>query len=192
MLPRLGRSTFVSRWLMLTLATSIIAMVDGGILMRWLALAPSRIWHGELWRLFTWPVIEGDPLALIFTCVTIFKFGTDLAVRWGDRRLERFVFQIAIAAGVLATLVAIIAGNRFVWRVGGWAIPDALVIAWARQFPTESVTIYSYLTLNGKRLIQLTVAVTVLFAIAYGPVYMAPELAACGLAVAYPRRWLRR
>ena len=192
MLPRLGSSTFVTRWLVATLIASIVAAVDGGWLASWTALAPSRIWHGEIWRVVTWPLIEAHPLQLVLTCVAIYKFGGELAVRWGDRRLERFAMHVVIAAGVITSLLAIVAGQRYMQRVGGWAVGDLLVIAWARQFPERPLMLYHVLVLRGRDIVRLTVAVAIVFAIYFGPVVMGPELLACAGAAAYPRSLLRR
>jgi membrane associated rhomboid family serine protease len=148
--------------------------------------------HGELWRLVTWPLIEHSPLQLIFTCAAIYKFGGELAIRWGDRRLRRFALEIVVAAGVITCLLALVTGSGYLVRTGGWALTDALVIAWARQFPNATIVLYYVLPLHGRRLITVTLAATVLYALAYGPVWMGPELCACLLTVAYPRGLLRR
>ena len=54
MLPRLGSSKLVSRWITITLAASIVTFVDGGRLAGLTGFAPSLIWHGQVWRLATW------------------------------------------------------------------------------------------------------------------------------------------
>ena len=191
MLPRL-RSNFVSRWILVTLVASLVGAVDGGWLASWASLAPSRILRGELWRLVTWPLVEQGPLQLVFTCAAIYKFGGELAIRWGDRRLRRFVVEIAIAAGAATTVLAWVIGTSYMRRLGGWAMGDALVIAWARQFPDATLVLYGLLSLRGRELINVTFGVAIVFAVFVGPVWMAPELFACLLAARYPQAWLRR
>ena len=79
------------------------------------------------------------------------------------------------------------------WRCGGWAVADALVIAWARQFPERSVTLYyGMISVRGRDLVALTVAIAFVFAIYVGPTAMAPELVACLGAALYPRALLLR
>lgn len=191
MLPRFGTSKLCDRAIVVVLAASIIAWLDGGFLRHWLSLAPARVLHGEVWRLVTWPLIEGSPLQLIFTCAAIYKFGGELAVRWGDRRLRRFMLELVTATAAATCLLAIALGRSYIVRAGGWAVSDVLVIAWARQFPNATLVIYGVLALRGRQLINVTIAAAVLFAIALGPVTMGPELCACLLAVAYPRARLR-
>jgi membrane associated rhomboid family serine protease len=191
MWPRLGSSSFTTKWIVATLACSIVAVLDGGWLARWFALSPSHIWHGQVWRLVTWPLVEPGPLSLVITCVSIYKFGGELAVRWGDRRLQRFVAEIVILASVVTCLLSAVTGH-FVFRLGGWAMTDALVIAWARQFPTRALVVYGLITVRGRDLIRLTIAVAILYALYVSPVAMAPELVACLAAAGYPKSWLRR
>ncbi|HEY3807826.1 MAG TPA: rhomboid family intramembrane serine protease [Kofleriaceae bacterium] len=182
--------SFVERWIWLTLAASIIARLDGGWLVHVLALEPHAIWRGQIWRLVTWPLVELGPMGLMMTCAAIYKLGAELATMWGERRLARFVLQIVIAAAVLASIVDAIAGAHL-WRSGGWAIGDVLVIAWARQYPDRPLLVLGMLRLHGRQLVRITVATTVLIAIFAGPVWFAPELAACAAAALYPRGWLR-
>ncbi len=130
-------------------------------------------------------------IALVVTCAAIFKLGGDLAIRWGDRRLRRFVAEILLAAAIATCLLAAITGGHF-HRLGGWAVIDTLVIAWARQFPDSPLVVYGLLVLRGPALVRVTVGVAILFAIFYGPVTMAPELIACAAAAGYPRALLRR
>ncbi len=189
-LPRLGASPLISQWLLATIGLSILAQLDGGWVVSKLALIPSRVWLGEVWRLVTWPLIELGPVSLIVTCLVIFRFGTDLATRWGERKFQRVMLQMVIAAAVITVLVSAVAGVSRFARCGGWAVGDALVIFWARQFPTQQITLYGMLTLSGRKLTHFTLGFTTLFAIYLGPVVMAPELAACALAYYYPSRWL--
>jgi membrane associated rhomboid family serine protease len=188
----LGTSTLVSRWIVITLAASIVSAVDGGFVAQWAALAPARVWHGELWRLVTWPFVEPGPVSLVVTCLSIFKFGSELSVRWGDRRLLRFVGQIVLAAGVTTCVLYALAGGGYFARLGGWAVCDVLVIAWARQFPLRPLVIYNLVAFRGRELVLATLGIAILFGLYYGPLAMAPELVACACAAMYPRSLLYR
>ena len=191
-LPRLGSSPLISQWLLATLGLSIVAQLDGGWLVSKLALIPSRVWLGEIWRLVTWPLIELGPMSLLLTLLVIFRFGTDLATRWGERRFQRVMGQIVVGAAVITLLASAVFGLSRMARLGGWAVGDALVILWARQFPAQSVTLYGMITLSGRQLIQFTIGVTALYAIYASPIMMAPEIAACALAYWYPKAWLSK
>lgn len=192
MLPRLGSSKLVSTWIWITVLASIAAALSGG-LAGWAALAPARIWRGEVWRLATWVFVEPGALALILTCASIYKFGGELAPRWGDRRLRRFLIEILGGAAVVTALLGLVSTE--VWHrgyLGGWAASDVLVIAWARQYPDSVLVLYGLLRLNGRNLITAVIAITCAYAIFVGPLAMAPELLACAAAYSYPGAWLAR
>jgi membrane associated rhomboid family serine protease len=185
-------SALIRWWIGITLAASVFAIIDGGWLATTLALAPERVWHGEVWRLVTWALVETSPLRLVLLCVTIFVLGGELVTMWGDRRMRRFMLQIVIAAGVVGCVAALLSENAWWMRhTAGWAIDDAIVIAWARQFPQRPLRIYGLLELRGQQLVTVTLVVTAVFAAFNGPFVMAPELAACAAAALYPRGWLR-
>ncbi|HEY1558408.1 MAG TPA: hypothetical protein VGF94_26470 [Kofleriaceae bacterium] len=184
--------SLVQIWLAVTIGVSILAALDGGWTASWLALDPSRVWHGQVWRLVTWPWVQHGPIPLVVTCALIYKLGGDLSVRWGERRLRRFVAQVIVAAAVVACVADALAGGDRVWRLGGWAITDVLLIAWARQFPTQALVMYWVLVVRGRQIVRLVVAVNLLFAIFFGAVRMMPELVACAAAALYPRALLSR
>lgn len=182
----------MTRWITVTLVASLVATLDGGWLAGLAGLAPAQIFRGQLWRLVTWALIQTDPLSLVFTCVAIYKFGGELAVRWGDRRLRRYITQLVVGGAVVTCLLAAATGWTHLSRLGGWAVSDALVIAWARQFPDATLVLYQVLELRGPRLVAVTFAVTMIYALYMGPIAIAPELVACAAAVYYPPGWLRR
>jgi membrane associated rhomboid family serine protease len=192
-LPRLNASKFVSAWLTVTLVASVVAVVDGGWLAGWTLLAPARIWRGELWRLATWAVVEGSPYQLLVTCACLYKFAGDLAPRWGDRRLRRYAVEVLGAAALGTALLGLISDDLWhAHRFGGWAVGDAVMIAWARQYPDASVSLYGLLRLNGRALVKVTIGITVVYALFSGVLVMAPELITCAAAVWYPASRLAR
>jgi membrane associated rhomboid family serine protease len=193
-LPRLTSSKLVTRWIFVTLAASIVAMLDGGWLASWASFSPQRICHGQIWRIVTWIFIENWPPSLLFTCVSLYKFGGELAVRWGDRRLRRFALQLIIIGGIAGTLAGFFSGTAWhMQRCGGWIVGDLVVIAWARQFPFDSIRLYNGLiTLSGERLMYFTLAVTTIYAIGVGVLPMVPELFVAYATAFYPRAWLDR
>ena len=93
---------------------------------------------------------------------------------------------------MVTCILAALAGVTYMHRLGGWAVTEALVIAWARQFPDRGLVLYGLVALRGRQLVQLTVGGALLFAVFYGPLAMAPELVACFGAAMYPRGLLQR
>jgi membrane associated rhomboid family serine protease len=181
----------------LTLGMSIAVAIDarhGGALYDHLALCPEAVWHGQLWRLVTWPFIQASPIALILACVAIYAFGSDLLLTWGAPRYLRFIAGILLVAGVGTSVVALLLPAAWeISRLGGMVIADVLVIAWARQFPAHPVWVYFVVLVRGPALVSIIVAITLLFAVYAGISWMLPELLAVAAALLYmkgtPRRW---
>jgi membrane associated rhomboid family serine protease len=191
MLPRLGSSSLVTKWLAITIVASVIGALDGGFLMHWLSLVPHKILAGEVWRLATWPFVEPGPLALVLTCMAIFRFGSELSVSWGQRRLAQFTIETLLIAGVCAVILSTITHTPML-HLGGWATGDLLVIAWARQYPNRALSFYGLVTVYGRNLVYLTIAITAAYAIYVGIVEFSPELVTCAIAALYPTSRLAR
>jgi hypothetical protein len=129
----------------------------------WLALAPGRIWRGEVWP---WRPDLREHL----------QFSGELAPRWDERRLRRFMIEALGGTAVVTTLLALIAAE--VWHrryFSGWAACDVLVIAWARQYPDSILVLYGMVRLNGRNLITVVIGITCAYAIFAGPLAMAPS-----------------
>ena len=52
------------------------------------------------------------------------------------------LLTLVIAAASLTCLLAAVTGTAHFQRLGGWAVSDVLVIAWARQFPDATLVLY--------------------------------------------------
>jgi membrane associated rhomboid family serine protease len=190
---RPGSSKLVARWIALTVAASVIAAIDGGWLATWTTFAPSRIWRGEVWRLVTWVFVEGSPFQLLLTCVAIYHFGGELLPRWGERRMRRFLLEVLGGSAAIAAVLALV--SRDLWfshRFGGWAVADALVIAWARQYPDSTLVLYGLLRLRGRELIRIVVGITAVYAVFAGIFTWSLELVVCAAAYWYPGQRLGR
>jgi membrane associated rhomboid family serine protease len=180
----------------LTLAVTIGAAFDarhGGGLVHALLLRPEAVWRGEVWRLATWPFLHGSSLALLFTCVTLLVFGSDLCVRWGRARYLRYLGGVVLAAGLGTSLLAFVLPDARWFPYAAGLVPmHAITIAWARQFPAQPVAAYLLLVVQGPALVQLTIAITLIFAFLFGLIWALPELIAVAAALLYMDRPHRR
>jgi hypothetical protein len=187
MFPRLGSSKLVSSWITVTVVASIVAVVDGGLLDELAAFEPAQIWRGQIWRLATWVVVEPGPLGLVLTCACIYRLAGDLAPRWGERRLQRFLIEVLGGAAVATSLLGLVSADAWsMHRLGGWSVGNALVIAWARQYPRQPLVLYSLLVLSGRRLIGTVIAINVVYALYAGLLATSLELFVCAAAYWYP------
>jgi membrane associated rhomboid family serine protease len=183
--------------LALTAATSIAAALDPELYIR-LSLIPDRVWHGELWRLVTWPFLEGGPIALLMSCAAIYWFGGALVIAWGHARFTGYVAAVLAVASAGTTLLALVVpGATHFPYFAGFALDAALVIAWALTFPDRRLRIYyGTIVLGGRSLAHGLAAMTVLFAVFWGVAPFLPELFACAVALIATsrtwRQWTRR
>jgi len=146
----------------------------------------SKVLHGQIWRLFTAPLIHvwaGDYAVshLITTLFGIYFFGTALESRWGARRYLLFLFGTA-AFGFLCQMVAGSLVPKLgsqvpglpadVW-IGGLGMVDAVAVAWALQArPGSQVLLMFVLPISPMVLLAVIFGFNVLKVFAIG---MHPE-----------------
>lgn len=163
-----------------------------GSIFDWVALTPSEVWHGQVWRLATWTFVESGPIALVFGCLFLYWFGSDLANELGSRRFLALFGAITLAAAVGTCLVALVdpavSDQSY---LGGWAISCAMIVAWGLWFPHRVVRIWFVIPIRGLWLAWLTVAFTVACVAYYGWEAYLPEMFAEGGILAWIfRGWL--
>jgi membrane associated rhomboid family serine protease len=113
-----------------------------GSLFRWLALYPSRVAHGQLWRLLTYPLVAAplDLLSLIFSIFAVYSFGCALEARLSSRRFVLFTLALTCVPSTVGTLVNAFHPTFFVQPVAGpWWLALGMIIAWATYFPAAQI-----------------------------------------------------
>jgi len=160
------------------------------------ALAPVAILRGELWRLVTWPFVQGDPFTLLFGGFMLYSFGQQLAFVWSERRLVTRFFGTTIGAAALTTLLAAVWDPAARAHLGMWPVVNALLFTWAMIYPDRPLNIWGVLPITGKTLALLLVFGTLLYGLASGGIPgiggFAPHLFAIGIAWASGRSSGRR
>jgi membrane associated rhomboid family serine protease len=168
----------------------------------WLVLVPGLVLQGELWRLVTWPFVNGL-LDLVFVALTLWWIGQTLAYEWSDRGFVVRFLEIVVGAALVTTVVALawppLRGAVF---AGAWPATWALLFTWGLLHPGAQISWFGVLPMTGKTIAQVVVFGTILWAIANGGLHgfprYAPNLAA--IAIAYGalrgrggtrRGWLR-
>jgi membrane associated rhomboid family serine protease len=162
-----------------SIAGSVSARNGVGGLLKAGVLVPSAVYHGEVWRLVTWPLFELDPIGLIFGALGLFWFGSELVRAWGPGRFLLAYFGLAGAAGLVTCLVALGGPEmQTLTFFGLWPVVSALIIAWATYFPGRDILVYFVLPLRGQNLIYATLGGTLLFALLGGFTRFVPHFAA--------------
>jgi membrane associated rhomboid family serine protease len=136
-----------------------------------LVLEPDEVLKGEIWRLFTWPLVQPDALGLIFACLLLYFMGPDLVYAWGPGGYLLRYLGVAGATGVLTCLLALAFPplRHVPFVLGAWSMVDAFIVAWALMFPSRQVYQFFVLPMSGRNLVYFTVGANVLFALLNGP-----------------------
>lgn len=152
----------------------------------WLAFVPAYVVAGQVWRLVTWPLVQGQLFDLLFVAYMIWWLGRDLSYEWGERTFLWRLLGIAVLSGAIATGVA------FVWPAadapytGAWPIAVGFLFAWGLMHPGAEIRWFGILPMTGKLIAQLTVAGTVLLGVSRGGIAgiggVVPHLAAIAVA----------
>ena len=155
-------------------------------------LTVPGVWHGQIWRLVTYPLLELQPLSLVFSCLMLYWFGSDLAGRWGARRFLGVYFGLSAAAGLITCLVGLAWRDVAAWpHAGSSPVLDGLVVIWGLLHRNREIRLYGVVRITGRVLVWITFGGTILYALFDGLAPFVPHFAAEILAFAWltvPRR----
>ncbi|MCX7771997.1 MAG: rhomboid family intramembrane serine protease [Clostridia bacterium] len=111
-----------------------------------LALIPSEVFKGQVWRLITFILIPDNfsPIWILFTVYLIYMIGTSLERYWG-----RFKLNIFYLVGILGSIVA-----AFITGFGmtGMYLNLSLFLAYATLFPEQEFLLFFVLPVKVKYL----------------------------------------
>jgi membrane associated rhomboid family serine protease len=112
---------------------------------RWLALYPSRVAHGEVWRLLTYVVAPAGSvglIGLIFSLIWIWQFGSPIERAIGSRRFALFATGLVVVPSLFAVIIDSFHPNNFTSPSGGTiTLAEALALAWVAWFPDGIVAL---------------------------------------------------
>ncbi|HET7824117.1 MAG TPA: rhomboid family intramembrane serine protease [Anaeromyxobacter sp.] len=175
----------VGFFLVLMLVSSVAASVDRRVV-DFTALAPFYVKRGELWRLVTWPFVQGDVLALLFVGFMVWTLGQQLSYAWSERRFVTRFFGYTLGAAVGTTLLSFVFDSANEPHYGAWPVVNALIVAWAMLFPDRQVNIWGVLPVTGRTVALLVLGGTVLAAVMTGKLHgfggFTPHLVAIAIA----------
>jgi membrane associated rhomboid family serine protease len=144
---------FVGLWLVVALVGSR-GSVDPLGPFATLALVPSRVAQGQVWRLVTYAFLH-DPKSIqdvLWTGVSLWFFGSAMEARWGLRRLA-ITMTVAALIGALV-LMAVGAVYTPFWTQRAWSPAAATAMlgaAWCMANGTQQVSLLTLVTLTGRQ-----------------------------------------
>jgi membrane associated rhomboid family serine protease len=133
----------------------------------------DAILSGQIWRLFTAPLIHmpNDPWHVMGVLLGLFFLGPSLEGRWGGRRFAFFLWASAVIGYACQLLVeAVFSGAAGKLSTGIWfgAVPavEALSVAWALTFRGQTVRLLFVLPVTATGLLWFVIGFSVLRLIA--------------------------
>lgn len=137
----------------------------------------QRILQGEVWRLFTAPLMHfpvgGAGVSHLLTAlIGLYFFTPRLEEQWGPKRMLRFIALSAVLAYLLQMLIELALPASLSERLVGeswFGITPALgaiAIAWALTFKNEQVLLFFVLPVSSRMLIIWVVGLGLLYLVA--------------------------
>jgi membrane associated rhomboid family serine protease len=142
-----------------------------------LAGSTERILHGQVWRLFTAPVLHfpvgGAGVShIITTLLGLYFFAPRLEELWGPKRMLRFIGMSSVLAYLLQMLVQLVLPAALAERLVGeyWfglsPALGAIAIAWALTFKNQVVQLFFVIPVTSRMLIVWVVGLGLLYLVA--------------------------
>lgn len=159
--------TITVLWIALALAVNWANV--GVEVVQFLAGSTPGVFRGELWRLFTAPLVHElqQPWHLITTLFGLYFLAPTLEDAWGPKRMLLFIFGSGALAFVFqvvgSTLVPSIGSP--IWY-GGLGFVEAIAVAWALQNRHSQVRLFFFLPVSAMTLILFIFLVSVAHVIA--------------------------
>lgn len=121
------------------LAMAIVPPVSD-VLARWGAAVPPLIARGQVWRLITYQFLHADAMHLLFNMLTLYFFGPLVEQTMGTRRFSAYYLACGAGAGLLHTLVKVLASRSGLEiMVGASGSLYGVLFAAAYFFPNQTV-----------------------------------------------------
>lgn len=144
---------------------TIFDQLGHGIVYDRLALVPAAVFRGEVFRLFTWSLLEKNAIGLVFAALWIWQTGAQLAFDWGPRRFAAVWFGLTAGSGLVQVLAAFLWAGANVPQASPWAVLVALLLMWAMNHPGAQLSWFGVLPMTTEMLRWVLLGGTALFAV---------------------------
>jgi membrane associated rhomboid family serine protease len=143
-------------------------------------LSVPEVFTGQVWRLVTWVFYELSPISLVFACLTLYWFGSDVAKTLGRRGFLRLYFGLAALAAAVTCVIGLVwPAVAAIPHGGSWPVLSGVIVAWGMMFREREFRFWM-IPMTGRHLVMVTVGGTVLFALYFGLAPFIPHFAAEG------------
>src|SRR5262245_45200730 len=162
--------TISCAWVMISVALNY-GGADASLIMPFVG-DPSRILHGQLWRLVS-PILIHQPQGdgsvghILMTMLGLYFLAPTLEERWGWRKMLVFLLGSAAFGFACQVLVGLaipkLATPHF---FGGLGMVEAVAVAWALQARNQTVRLFFIIPVTGTMLLAFVFFMSVLNVIA--------------------------
>jgi membrane associated rhomboid family serine protease len=138
----------------------------------------ERILHGEVWRLFTAPLMHvpsGTVSHILFAILGLLFLAPALETQWGTGRMLRFLMLSAVIAYGFQMVCEIVLPASLAQRLvpehwfGSFPALEAVAIAWALSFRGQTVRLWFVLPVSSRGMVFFIIAMSLLRVVAAAP-----------------------
>jgi membrane associated rhomboid family serine protease len=168
------------KWLMI--ATAVVS-VGVGTLNAWINhdLAVTLVEHlrfraadvlgGRVWQLFTYTFLNPEPINLLLALLSLWLLSGQLERRWGTQRFLGFYFTTTAVAALITVAISLASpGLRGFAYFGVWPGVQALVAAYAINYPDQRINLYFVFPIQARYFIHISLGITLLYILLSGSV----------------------
>lgn len=112
-------------------------------------LTPANVFHTP-WTLITYPLINTDPLGLIFGLLWLWFIGGTLERSWGSWAYFLFTFVVTLITGLAMTVVAWLFMDPFFVIADLWLPLVAITWAWAGIYPDRELLFWGIIPIKAE------------------------------------------
>ena len=153
--PAWGHDVPTTKWLIIVTVGIYCLQVffssanQGSAIDSWLPLDAAGVFHGQVWRLVTYPFCHSvmNPIAVVFNMVAVWFIGSILERMYGSRELLWFYLASAVFSG----LVFLAFGFKLALPMavlGAGPCVAALLALYATHFPRQEVYFFGIIPLQ--------------------------------------------
>ena len=166
--PRLGIPNLMRYIVAANAVIDILSLFDrSGLLLQTLAMDPSAVLHGQIWRLVTYVLIPtSGSFWLIISLFFYYWLGETLERLWGSAKFTVYYVSGALLTSLATLLVYFIDGISMP-VYGASYVNTALFMAYALTYPDAMVRIYFILPIKMKWLAILEAVLYALSVVRY-------------------------
>ena len=136
---------------------------DENIIWNYMPLVPDKVLNLEqIWTVFTYMFVHGDPFHIIFNMIALLIFGIAMEHKLGSNEFVLYYFLTGTLTGVLLSFVHPLLGWGEIPVVGASAAIYALLLAYATYFPYSTLLIWGIIPVKAYALVLGLVAFSVI------------------------------